>query len=106
MSAILHAFIPFFAVSIMSQASTITTMTTTPPLAVVCYSTLSLLSIFTMVPSLMGLPATSSQHGVFLLPPLTPRHSGGVVGLATVLQQQPPSQLPLHAYANYAMGCP
>ena len=37
---------------------------------------------------------------------LTPRHSGGVVGLTTVQQQQPPSQMPLQAYANYAMGSP
>ena len=42
-----------------------------------------------------------------VLPPLlTPRHSGGVVGLATVLQFQPPSQMSLQAYVNYAMGPP
>ena len=41
-----------------------------------------------------------------LLPSLTQRHSGGIVGLATVLQQQFPSQMPLQAYANYAMAPP
>ena len=64
----------------------------------------SLLSVVTMAPSLMGLPATSHQHDVVLPLPLIPRHSGSIVGLATVLQQQPPSQMPLQAYANYAMG--
>ena len=54
----------------------------------------------------MGLPATLGQDDVVLLPPQTPRHSGGVVGLATVLQQEPPSQMALHAYANYAMSPP
>ena len=44
---------------------------------------------------------TSGQHDVVLL---TPRHSGGVVGLAHVPQQQPLSQMPLQAYANYDMG--
>ena len=65
----------------------------------------SLLSTVTMAPCLMGLPATLGQHDVVLLPPLTPKHSRGVVVLATVLQQQPLSQMPLQAYANYAM-CP
>ena len=57
-------------------------------------------------PSLIGLPATSGQHDVIVLPPLTPRHSGNVVGLATVQQQQPTSQMPLQAYANYVIGPP
>ena len=35
-----------------------------------------------------------------------PRGSGGVIGLASVLQQQPSSSMPLLAYANYAMGSP
>ena len=38
--------------------------------------------------------------------PLTPRCSGGVLGHASVLQQQPPSPMPLQTYANYAMGSP
>ena len=54
----------------------------------------------------MGLPATSGQHDVVLLPPLKTRHSGGIVGLAPVPQQQTPSQMPLQAYANYAIGPP
>ena len=54
----------------------------------------------------MGLPATPGKHDVVLLPPLTPRHCGGVVGLVTLPQQEPPSQMLLQAYANYAMGPP
>ena len=34
------------------------------------------------------------------------RGSGGVLGLASVLQQQPPSSMTLLAYANYAIGSP
>ena len=78
-------------------------MTTTPPVTDICSSTLSLLTTVTMSTSLMGLPVISGQHDV-LLSPLTLRDSGGVVGLATVPQQQPQSQMPLQAYANYAMG--
>ena len=52
----------------------------------------------------MGLPAISGQYDVLLPPLLTPRHSGVVVGLAIVSQGQSPSQMPLQAYANYAMG--
>ena len=80
------------------------TMTTTPPVTVVCSSTTSLLMPVTMAPILMGHPATSGQHDVVLLPSLTLRNSGGVVGLATVLQQPPQSQMPLQACANYVMG--
>ena len=94
------------SVFIMSQAATTTVMATIPPVTVVYSGTLSLTSMVTMAPSLMGHPATLGQHDVVLPPPLTPRHSGGVVGLATELQQQPPSQMPLQAYANYAMGLP
>ena len=81
-------------------------MTTTPLATIVCSHTSSLLSIVTIATTLMGLPATSDQHDVVLPPPLTPRHSGGVIGLATVLQQQPPSQMSFQAYGNYAMGPP
>ena len=49
---------------------------------------------------------TLGQHNVVLLPLLIPRCFGGVIGLATVSQQQPPSLKPLQAYANYAMGSP
>ena len=52
----------------------------------------------------MGLTMTSGQHDVVLPPSLTPRNSGGIVGQATVPQQQPPSQMPLQAYASYALG--
>ena len=46
----------------------------------------------------------SGQHDVVLLPPLTLRDFGGVVGHATVLQQHPQSQMPLQVYANYTKG--
>ena len=52
----------------------------------------------------MGLPATSGQHDVILLPSLTPRHCGSVVDLASMPQQQLSFQIPLQAYTNYAMG--
>ena len=97
MSVLLHAVVPLLVVFIMSQASTTMATTTTPPVTVVSSGTSSLFSIVTMATSLTGLPATSGQHDVVLLPPLTPRHSGSVVGLATVLEQQPPSQMPLQA---------
>ena len=93
------------SVFIMSQTSSTMATCTTSQAVVVCSHTSSLLSVVTMAPSLMRLPATSGQHDVVLLL-LTPRHSGGVAGLATVLQQQPPSQIPLQAYANHAMGPP
>ena len=59
-----------------------------------------------MAPSLMGLPTMLGQHDVVFQPPLTPRCSGGVLGHASVPQQQPPSSMSLQAYANYAMGSP
>ena len=90
------------SVIIMSQVSTTTAMTTTTPVTIV-WSGMSSLSMVTMAPSLMGLPATLGQCDVVLLPP---RHSGGVVHLATLSQQQPPSQMPLQAHANYAIGPP
>ena len=54
----------------------------------------------------MGLPTMLGQHNVVMLPPLTPRGSGGVLGHASVPQLQPPSLIPLQACANYAMGSP
>ena len=52
----------------------------------------------------MGLPTLLGQYDVVLPPPLTPRGSGGVLGPASVPQQQPQSLMPLKACANYAMG--
>ena len=89
----------------MSQVSTSITITTTSSVTVVS-SGMSSLSLVTMAPSLIGLPTTLSQHDVVLLPPMTPRCSGGVLGHASLPQQQPPSLMPLQAYANYAMGSP
>ena len=67
----------------MSQVSASTAMTTTPPVTVVS-SGMSSLSLVTMAPSLMGLPITLGQHDLVLLPPLTPRCSGHVLGHASV----------------------
>ena len=92
------------SVFIMSQASATVAVTTTPPVTVVCSGTSSLLTTVTMAPSLMGLPVISGQHDMVLPPLLTLRNSGGVVGLDTVPQQQPQSQMPLQAHANYAMA--
>ena len=89
----------------MSQVSTTMAMTTTSPVTVVSYGMSSISSV-TVASSLMGLPTVLGQHDVVLLPPLTPRCSGGILGLASMPQQQPPSSLPLQAYANYAMGSP
>ena len=79
--------------------------TTTPPVMVVS-SGLSSVSSVTVAPSLMGLPTTLGQHEVGQPPPLMLRSSGGVIEPASVPQQQPPSSMPLLAYANYAMGSP
>ena len=77
-------------------------MTTTTPVLVVP----SGLSSVTVAPSLMMFLVTLHQHGVVQPPPLMPRGSGGVIGLASVPQQQPSSSMPLLTYANYAMGSP
>ena len=79
--------------------------TTTPPVTVVS-SGLSSVSSVTVAPSLVELPVTLDQGGVVQPPPLMPKGSGGVIGTASVPQQQPPSLMPLLAYANHAMGSP
>ena len=88
----------------MPQVST-TAMTTTPPVMVV-FSGLSFISSVTMAPSLTGLPATLGKCEVVLPQPLMLRCPGGVIGLGSMPQQQPPSSMPNLAYANYAMGFP
>ena len=88
---------------ILSQSITATATT----LPVLCAAvSLSLTTTVTLPPSLMELPVTSGQHHVVLLPLLMPWYIGVVVGLATIPQQQPQSQMPPQAYANYAMGPP
>ena len=87
----------------MSQVSTTMATATTPLVTVVSYS-MSSLSLVTMAPPLTGLPATLGQHDLVLTPPLTLRCTGGVIGLASMPQQQPSSLMSLQAYANYAMG--
>ena len=88
----------------MSHISTLA-MTTTPPVMVVC-SGLSSVSSVAVAPSLTGFPVTLDQHGVVQLPPLMLRCSGGVIGSASVPQQQSPPLMPILAYASYAMGSP
>ena len=90
-----------FLVVNMSQVSTTMATTTTSPVTVVS-SGMSSISSVTVAPSLMGLPTMLGQHDVIL----TQRCSGGVLGLASMPQQQPPSSMPLQAYANYAIGSP
>ena len=68
----------------MSHVST-TAMTTTTPVTVVSFE-LSSVSSVTVAPSLMEL-ATLGQYEVVQPPPLMPRGSGGVIGLASVPQQ-------------------
>ena len=104
MSAVVSCCCSFLcSVFIMSQAST-TKSISTPLVTVVCFSMSCLLSMVNMAPSLVGPSATSGQHDMALSPLLKPRYSGGVVVLATVPQQQPQSQMPLQAFANYVMG--
>ena len=64
----------------MSQVSTTTAMTTTPLVTVVS-SGVSSLSLVTMAPSLIVLPAPLGQCNVVLLPLLTLRCPRGVIGL-------------------------
>ena len=102
MSIMLHV-VPFLWL-IMSQVCTTMAIATTTPVTVVS-SGMSSLSSVTMAPSLTGLPVTFGQHDV-LPPPLTLRCPGGVMGLTSLPQQQPPCLVPLQAYANYAMSSP
>ena len=76
-----------------------TVTTTTLPLMVVCSGASSITVTVTMSGALV-------QHDVVLPTLLLPRDTRGVVGLATVLQQLPQSQMPFQAFANYAMGHP
>ena len=73
----------------MSHVSTMA-MTLTPRVMVVSSGQSSVSSV-TMASSLMGLPATLGQCEVVLPPLLMPRGSGGVIGLASMPQQQPQS---------------
>ena len=69
---------------IMSQSTTVTT--TTPHVTHVYCSTSSLTVTVTMCPTLLGIPATSVQHDVFLPQLLMLRDTRGVVGLTSVPQ--------------------
>ena len=71
--------------------------TTTPPVAVVS-SVSATIATFTLAPKVPT--AVLGQHDVGLLLPLILKDIiGGVVGLTTVLQQQPQSQMPSQVYA-------
>ena len=60
-----------------------------------------------MAPTSMVFAAAFGQHDLVLPISLIPRDIiRGVVGFAIVPQQQPQSQMPSQAYANYAMGPP
>ena len=59
-----------------------------------------------MAPAMVGPPAALGQQDVVLSSPLLLRVVKGIVGLALVLQQLPPSQMPFQAYTHYAIGPP
>ena len=84
----------------MSQVNAATTAPVT-----VMYSS-AFTTIGSMTPISMGLAAALCHCDVILPPPVIPRDNKGVIGLTTVLQQQPLSQMTSKAYANYAMGHP
>ena len=74
--------------------SDVTLTTTTPPVIVLCSDALITNLTVTIAPTSVGLLATLGQHSAVLLPPLIPRDTmRGVVGLATVPQQHPQSQI-------------
>ena len=89
----------------MSQVSTSTSMTTTPPVTEVS-SGMSSLSSVTMATSSMGLSTILDQLDMVLPPPLTPGGSGGVLGHASVPQHQPPSLMPVQGCVHCGMGSP
>ena len=75
-----------------------------PPVPIVSSASSTTITV-TMAPTFMELADTLGQLYVVSLPPLIPSDTiRGVVGLATVLQQQPNCQTPSQAYANYVMG--
>ena len=93
------------SVFIMSQASTNVAMTTTSPVTYVLWYIISHLIVYHS-PLLDGASSNIRSAWCGSATTTDTRHSGGVVGLATVPQQHFPSQMPLQAYANYAMGPP
>ena len=57
-------------------------------------------------PAVVGLPSALGQQDVVLPSPLIQRDTRGVFDLATLPQQLHQSNMPLQAYASYAMGPP
>ena len=88
---------------ILCQASATIAAMTTPPVTVLCSSTLSHITTVTMAPTLKGPPATLGEHDVILPPLLILRDTRGVFGLATVLQQQLISELSLPLISLYVL---
>ena len=82
-----------------------TTATTTTPVMVVS-SGLSLVSSVDCSSFPGGISGKLGSAWSGSTPPLFPRGSGGFIESASVPQQQPPSLMPLLAYANYAMHSP
>ena len=74
--------------------------TTIPPLMFLCSGSLSVSTTVMVAPATVGPPAGVGHQDLALPPLLLLRDIGGVVGLVTVLQQLPLSQLPFQAYAN------
>ena len=80
------------------------TISTTPPVTVLCSGASPLTMTVVMAPFSVGV-TTLSQQDVVMLPQFILRDTFRVsVGLTTVLEQQPQSQMPSGAYTNYAMG--
>ena len=91
---------------IMLQVA-VSNTTTTPHVTAVCSGALLISMTFALPPTPVG-QTTLSQHDVVLPPKVILRDTmRGPVGLTTMpQQQQPQSQMPSQAYANFAMGPP
>ena len=81
--------------------------TTISPVTVVCSSALVTTVTVTVAFPCVQLATALCQHDVALPPSLILRSTvRGVVGLGTVPQQKPQSQIPYQACVSYAMGPP
>ena len=84
----------------------VTVITTTPPVAFVCSSTWTITTTVKMVATSVGLAAASGKQDMVMPSLLILKKLICIVGLVTVLQQQPKSHMPSQAYVNYPMGYP
>ena len=103
---IIHSAIGSFPCTVFFIMSQATLTTTTPPVTFVYSSASTKTTTVTMAPTSLGQTAALYQHDVLPSPLILRDTIRGLVGLATVLQQHPQSQMPSQAYANYAMGPP